>query len=160
MNTWRKAQIQVEQGWDFFFFAKEMSMHNSAQTDPRMYAFCHACVSAWQYSYRHIVVPLFPYAYTPKGLILDLMSSRPVCVCCVCFCMCTCVRTLSGRPSNTLSLGGSLIYKASNEVQQRRRARTSPRLIVCLFTFLFHFFFHVQKGLKKTTQTWVFMVLL
>lgn len=37
-----------------------------------------------------------------------------------------------------LSPAGCLIYKASNEVQQRGGARTSCRLIVCLFTFLSH----------------------
>lgn len=76
--------------------------------------------------------------HTPKGLIMGLMSSRPVCVVRSWMCLCVCV--LSERPANTLSPGGSLIYKASNEVQQRRRARTSLRLIVCLFTFLFHSF--------------------
>ncbi len=69
---------------------------------------------------------------------MGLTSSRPVCAVRFCMCMCVCVCVLSGRPANTLSPGGSLIYKASNEVQQRRRARTSLRLIVCLFTFLFH----------------------
>lgn len=53
--------------------------------------------------------------------------------------MCVCVCALSGRPANTLSRGGSLIYKALNEGQQRRGARTSLQLIVCLFTFTFRF---------------------
>lgn len=52
---------------------------------------------------------------------------------------CVCVRALSRRPANTLSRGGSLIYKALNEGQQRRGARTSVQLIVCLFTFTFRF---------------------
>ena len=69
--------------------------------------------------------------HTPKGSDHGLNEQQT----CVCVCVCVCV--LSGRPANTLSPGASLIYKASNEVQQRRRARVSPRLIVCLFTFLF-----------------------
>lgn len=69
-------------------------------------------------------------------------------------CVCSHVCVLLGRPSNTLSPGGSLIYKASNEVQQRRRARTSPRLIVCLFTFRFHPHPHIiWRG-----WTWVEMI--
>lgn len=54
-------------------------------------------------------------------------------------CVLLCVCVLSRRLANTLSLGGNLIYKALNEGQQRRRARTSLWLIVCLFTFTFLF---------------------
>lgn len=70
--------------------------------------------------------------------------------------VCLSVCVLSGRPANTLSLGGSLIYKALNEGQQRRRARTSLRLIVCLFTFtfLFHSLYfppstHVTQSMRR-----------
>lgn len=69
------------------------------------------------------------------SLIMGLMSSRPVRVC-----VCVCTAGL-GRPPHTPSQGGSLIYKASNEVQQNRGVRTTRWMIVCLFTFLLFFVF-------------------
>lgn len=64
-----------------------------------------------------------------------------------------CVRAFrvggGGLANTRLSPAGRLIYKASNEVQQRGGARTSRRLIVCLFTFLSH----SRSGSLRRAQT-------
>lgn len=94
---------------------------------------------AWQYSYPQIL-PTYSFSYTHiLGSIHEFNERQTLCVLSICVrvCVCLCMWVLSGRPANTLSQGGSLIYRASNEGQQRRRATTSLRLIVCLFTFTF-----------------------
>lgn len=169
MDTWRKTQIQVASRWEYFLFLGWIGVRREVgkcdtQTDPHMYECYHASVLGMvAFIHVHFGYPLLlhthAHTHTLMGLIRGLMSCRPACcVFCMRTCVCVCVCVLSGRPANTLSLGGSLIYKASNEVQQRR---TSPRLIVCLFTFLLNplppYVTRVEtvsSTSKKTKLTW------
>lgn len=116
-----------------FFFLRVKGRGKFDMQEELSHAYWACC--SW-YALPEASTPLTTFHDAPEGLMAALMSSRPVCCC-----KCTSARMLLRRPPHTLSPGARLIYKASNEVQQRGRARTCPQLIVCLFTFSVSFFF-------------------
>ena len=85
MNTWRKAEIQVESTWDcvFFFFFLRVGIGVGRETYTHVRKLpCRGHGGVHTHSGSLILLHTHP-----KGLIMGLMSSRPVCVS-VCVCVC------------------------------------------------------------------------